>query len=532
MKYIYLGILLLSSSVLANVTHVNFQLPNYYSSDLFYQQLDIDKPMYDDVKALYLTLQQNNQNQSLDKLLSIQYMRSPISQPIITLSAVRHLSVSLLANNNVTPESFEHSVLALYYLERLALVAPDPQWAIDAQRKLARQVNKALSYDSLNVKEDLTSHANFHNAFNKNPDNAVSSGTALVASLIDDPGNIITLTLLTASRLWLGGEASYDDPSTLNYFILTSFYSNRALTMAHKLENHFLADPDNYKPMRLASLLGGWNTLPRRWLAKLHGDKQSQWLIEQEQTHWFNINPGFHSITFASGYFNEPQYFVTGFGYIMQGLNACNQDLTFRSCSDNPRFSFNRLVFISSFIDYAIKAGDFNTANSLLNVKHWPDFHFPQWHIGHSAFAQREHNMVELHERWNNDIRDDDEAFITTTKRQWGDDTMTCQTCHQQQGRTWTKEQEDEAKNPPSSVDVIGQWPSVTTSWTSSVQAFIDCTKTETWNSQVVYQASDRIQFQHALYEAKWWTKSEQPNLSNQFDVWQFIGFCHEGSSQ
>ena len=78
--------------------------------------------------------------------------------------------------------------------------------------------------------KNLPSHVNFHDAFNKKPQNAVTSCTDLVSSLIADPGNVMTLTLLTASRLWLGGEASYEDPSTLNYFILTSFYSNRALT--------------------------------------------------------------------------------------------------------------------------------------------------------------------------------------------------------------------------------------------------------------------------------------------------------------
>ena len=224
--------------------------------------------------------------------------------------------------------------------------------------------------------------------------------------------------------------------------------------MAHELENNFIADSSNTKPMRLATLLGGWNTLPRRWLAKLHGDTQSQLRIEQEQIQWFNINPGFHSITFSSGYFNEAAYFSKGFNFLMQGLATCNQDLTFRSCSDHPRFSFNRLVFISSFIDYAIKAGDFNTAYNLLNVRYWPDFHFSQWHLGQDAFALRENDMAQLHEQWNNDSTVDDVPFITTTKRQWGEDTMNCQICHQQQGRAWTKEQEDEANLPPANVQI------------------------------------------------------------------------------
>ncbi|MBD1582913.1 hypothetical protein [Pseudoalteromonas sp. S16_S37] len=530
MKHLYLILSLFSMSVFANISHPNFALADYYSSDLFYQKLNVSKAMYDEVKPLYNQLQQSKAHRSFDDMLSISYMESPIYQSVISLAAIRHLSASLLADSNVTPESLEHSILALFYLERLALVSADSTWAVGSQRKLGRLVNQVLSYSSLNVDESLQSHTQFHHAFNKASELAIPAGNALVASLIQDPGNVMTLTLITGSRLWLGGEAGFDDPSTLNYFILTSFYSVRAIAMAHALENKVIANPQNHRTMRLASILGGWTTLPRRWLAGIHQDKLSQILIEQEHAQWFQVNPGFHSVTLASSYFNEPQYFFSGYNYLMQGLTSCNQDLSFRSCSDNPRFSFNRLVFITTIIDYSIKAGDFNTANALLGVKNWPEFHWSEWQLGQSAWQLRENNMAQLHESWNNDSVDDDIPLITTTKRQWGDDTMTCQTCHQQQGRAWTKEQEEQAKNPSPSISVIGQWPPVTTSWTSSEQAFIDCSQSAFWDNQAVYQVSQQVQFKHALYEAKWWTKSEQPNSSNEFDVWQFIGFCHEGS--
>ena len=134
MKYIYFTVLFLSS-MFANATHADFKLPDYYASDLFHQKLNVPKSTYDDIKPLYDSLLQYDPEQSFDDVLSIQYLNSPINQPIITLTAIRHLVDSLLVNPNATPASFEHSVLALYYLERLALVSPEPQWANNTKKQ-------------------------------------------------------------------------------------------------------------------------------------------------------------------------------------------------------------------------------------------------------------------------------------------------------------------------------------------------------------------------------------------------------------
>ncbi|MCG9761459.1 MULTISPECIES: carbohydrate-binding protein [Pseudoalteromonas] len=530
MKYFYLMVFIFCNFAIANTSNTEFKLKGYYDSDFYHQKLGLTKSQFDSIANQLILVVDQMGKKSVDELIQIAYLENPQSETTTALAAVRYLSSSLMANNTLTAESLEHSIVALYYLERLNTISKKHAWAKQVRITLGREVNKVLEYEALTVNEQLESHAQFHHAFNVQPEHGVAAGLALVDSLIADPGNVMTLTLVTGSRLWLGGEVSYSDPNTLYYFILTSFYSTRAILLSHELEKQAKQSASTKKTMRLSSILGGWTTLPRRWLAEIHHDPLSQSLIEQEHHQWFSINPGFHSITLASSYFNEDPRFFWGYGYLMQGLGICNQNLLFRSCADDPRFSFNRLVFLTTIIDYSIKAGDFDTAQMLLGARYWPEFHWNDWSQGHAPWQLREQNMQLLHEQWNNADASDDLPLITTMKRQWGDNTMTCQTCHQEQNRSWTAEEKERARTPSPSVEYLQFWPEISTSWTGDQHTTLKCDNINSWQSNTVYRAKQQVVYQHALFEAKWWTRNEVPSKSKQYDVWQFVGFCQTGS--
>nr|ALX35002.1 chitinase A [Bacillus pumilus] len=46
------------------------------------------------------------------------------------------------------------------------------------------------------------------------------------------------------------------------------------------------------------------------------------------------------------------------------------------------------------------------------------------------------------------------------------------------------------------------------------------------WKDTAVYSVGDRVVFNGKVYEAKWWTKGEQPDQSGESGVWKLIGDC------
>jgi chitinase len=53
------------------------------------------------------------------------------------------------------------------------------------------------------------------------------------------------------------------------------------------------------------------------------------------------------------------------------------------------------------------------------------------------------------------------------------------------------------------------------------------CSNTLAWSSTHVYAApGQRIAYEGNIFENKWWTLNDQPDLSNQWGVWKFIGPC------
>jgi hypothetical protein len=58
-----------------------------------------------------------------------------------------------------------------------------------------------------------------------------------------------------------------------------------------------------------------------------------------------------------------------------------------------------------------------------------------------------------------------------------------------------------------------------------------NCANTATWNSTQVYAApGQRIAYQGGIFENKWWTQNDQPDLTNPWGVWKYIGPCGSAS--
>ena len=58
-----------------------------------------------------------------------------------------------------------------------------------------------------------------------------------------------------------------------------------------------------------------------------------------------------------------------------------------------------------------------------------------------------------------------------------------------------------------------------------------NCANTATWNSTQVYAApGQRIAYQGGIFENKWWTQNDQPDLTNPWGVWKYIAPCGSAS--
>ncbi|TMP47146.1 hypothetical protein CWB96_19925 [Pseudoalteromonas citrea] len=506
-------------------------LEDYYHSDVIYQKLEISLSDYQHLMKVSNDLASKRAGMQYADYLSVAYLEAPNATDIIKVNALHHLLASFLVTSSASGEALKHSVLASYFLTRLKLLSPTPvNWADSALQRLEQQLAKHLSYGKLHVNEAVEAHNFFHDAFNYRAQNSQLAADKLLDELISDPSNVMTTTLITGAFLWLGGQVAYDDPKVLEYYVLTSFFSTRAILLSQEIEGKWQEEPNEYARMRLSSILGGWSALPKRWLAGIHNDELSKNKIEAEHQLWGNVNPGFHAVTLGSDYFSEPEQFYTGLGAWMRGSEFCNQIPSFRSCIDDPRFSFNRLVFIQGIIEHMIKLGDFNTAQMLLNARHWPDLQWDKWVSGQARWLELETNKHEIHQLWNNDDPADDPVFVTSKKRRWGDETMVCANCHQAQERHWTEEQKNTVSQPHSMVATIGDWPEFTTDWAGQSSLFQDCNSQSSWDKQQAYKKDHHVVYQHGVYRAKWWTQAEAPSNSNRYDVWEFIGWCHAGS--
>lgn len=52
------------------------------------------------------------------------------------------------------------------------------------------------------------------------------------------------------------------------------------------------------------------------------------------------------------------------------------------------------------------------------------------------------------------------------------------------------------------------------------------------WSSSAIYVNGDRVTYQNAAYEAKWWTQNEIPTQSGEWGVWRKLHECSGGANQ
>ncbi|WP_306067004.1 carbohydrate-binding protein, partial [Paenibacillus odorifer] len=52
-----------------------------------------------------------------------------------------------------------------------------------------------------------------------------------------------------------------------------------------------------------------------------------------------------------------------------------------------------------------------------------------------------------------------------------------------------------------------------------------------TWNAATAYTGGQRVSYSGSLYEAKWWTQGDRPDLSGPDGVWKYISVCGTATS-
>src|SRR5690349_20014764 len=106
----------------------------------------------------------------------------------------------------------------------------------------------------------------------------------------------------------------------------------------------------------------------------------------------------------------------------------------------------------------------FDTAQFVLFFRFLPFTHWEGWYLGQEAWLQRENNMMQIYELYNNGNPADDPTHFLSKSRKWGASTITCQMCHQAQGRGWTQEEIDAPPLLPfGTISTVDSWPVVTT---------------------------------------------------------------------
>lgn len=52
-----------------------------------------------------------------------------------------------------------------------------------------------------------------------------------------------------------------------------------------------------------------------------------------------------------------------------------------------------------------------------------------------------------------------------------------------------------------------------------------------TWNAATAYTGGQRVSYNGSIYEAKWWTQGDRPDLSGPDGIWKYISVCETATS-
>lgn len=408
----------------------------------------------------------------IERGLLTKYLNRPSDARLAIGLGALHYQESITKRKSKTiGKSIKHAIIASYFFERaIQLDKANKLFAGIALADIKAFLKQKLPMPSVPTAHQDVVHEFFIDAFNYHEENRYEAVDRLLQDLAYNPDNTLTNAYITSSTIWLGGEAGYDDPSILYHFIVSSYFSVRTVAMAKRMEDLWKQNPTQHARFRLASILGGWTVPARRWLAIFHGDTSAVLALDEEHRQWLALNRVFHSASVGLMMFPENQNFAEAFAAWEQGNQHCSEIPDMNACASLPRFSFNNIAFFGGQVDFFIKAGMFDYAQYFLNTwKHIPPFAYDQWDLGRKLWEHREQNMVKMHELFNNNNPEDDPVHMLLKKHKWGPDTITCQLCHQAQGRIWSDEQKNTVLLPHESVATLNNWPIQTTSWVGSV---------------------------------------------------------------
>jgi hypothetical protein len=410
----------------------------------------------------------------LERALLVAYLDDPGDAALPSFLAIHHLPRSLLVPTVPARrgDALKHTILALYFLHRAQDAGATAAWIGPVLRLAQEAVDEVFAAAGpITSDEDHAAHLFYREAFHLNrEENRHLALDGLLQDFAGEPRNVYTSFALTAVNLWSGGEAPHDDPATLYHFVLGSYFSLHTMELARALELAWDADP-RVPRFRMAATLGGFSLLQRRWLAKLHADDRAVELIDAEHRLWHGIQPAFHSFTFGLPFFDEPERFADGLAAYAAGLPFCQQ-VPVRTCSDLPRFAFNVAGYLLGYVDFLLKAGERDAALQLLAYRQQPGVAeaFAQWDLGRDAWEHRERNLDAIMARYHDGDPSNDPVNFEMKRRRWGEDTTTCQECHQTQGNARAAaEVEGPQLLPPEGVASIRGWPPVTSAWYGAV---------------------------------------------------------------
>jgi hypothetical protein len=379
---------------------------------------------------------------------------------------------SRLASHARGGEILESAILTQYFYHRaelLGLGGAHVRRALESTQVFLERLQKQRG--PISTDEGRVAHLWFRLAFHFKEHLRRPASQGLLDEFAKDPRNVYTSFANTAIRLWMGGESKYDDPSVVYDFALGSFFSLHTIDLAHELEKAWIAKPNSVTRFRMATILGGFSALQRRWLAVLHKDTRAVGAIDDEHRKWRLIQRAFHSFTIGIPFFEVPALFDEGFFAMIDGSPHC-EEVPVRTCSNEPRFYYNRMGFALALVDYFLKQGDVDAAKGVLGYRFDPNEvdKWNLWELGQEPWLHREQNAEEIAALYQNGDPSDDPLNFLLRRKKWGMNTTTCQVCHQSQGKTWTQAEFDHFALPPEQAAMVGTWPEFATTWYASLR--------------------------------------------------------------
>jgi hypothetical protein len=406
---------------------------------------------------------------AFEKSLLKAYLNSPNDVQLAKYLAIYHLSKEVQSglHSRKKGNALYHRIIAQYFLSRARDLGENDRWIRHAIEKTQRKLDALFKKGTvITLDEDRPAHLYFRETFHKNEGNRFLATESLLDEFVEDPRSVYTAFALTAVNLWIGGEANYADPTVLYNFAVGGYFSLHAIELAKELETAWDQDPSRNTRFRMASILGGFSLLQRRWFAKLHDDYQAVQLVDAEHRQWRDVQRAFHAFTLGLPFFEEPEHVLEGLMSFNDAILHCQQE-PIRSCSDMPRFPYNFLGFMAAYADFFMKINQPEVAAQVLSLRFMPprSESFQTWDIGRPSFLHRENNVPAITALYQNGDPNDDPLNFFMKRRKWGMNTTTCQVCHQTQSKVQTKEEMDAIQMPPESVASVRVWPKFLTTW-------------------------------------------------------------------